>query len=156
MVVHFGDAFQHLAENESSAFLRLRNRVKHNLFGNPLDFNVHLNRGDALFGTGHLEVHIAEEVLKSLNIRHNHVFAGFGVFDKSHRAARHRRLNRHAGVHQRHRGTAYGSHRRRTVRRKNIRYHADGVREFFFRRNHGYKRAFRKSAVSDFAATGAS
>jgi hypothetical protein len=28
----------------------------------PVDLDVHLQRGDAVFGTGHLEVHVAEVI----------------------------------------------------------------------------------------------
>lgn len=49
MIGDFGNAREHLIQNESSAFLRLRDRVEHDLFGNALDLDVHLNGRDALF-----------------------------------------------------------------------------------------------------------
>ena len=155
MIVDFGDTFEHLAENKSSAFLRLSDRVKHDLFGNAFDLDIHLNRSNTLFRTRNLEIHIAEEIFKPLNIRHNDVFTRFGIFDKPHGTTRDGSLDGNARIHQSHRGTAHGSHRGRTVRRKNIGHHADRVREFFFRGDYGNESAFRKRAVTDFAATGA-
>ena len=37
-----------------------------------MNLQVHLNGGDALLCTGNLKVHIAEEILKALNIDHGH------------------------------------------------------------------------------------
>ena len=65
-------------------------------------------------GTGHLEVHVAEVVFVTEDVgQHDEVVA---FLDQAHRDAGDRRLDRHAGVHQRQRGTADRGHRGGTVR----------------------------------------
>ena len=59
---NFGHAFEHFAQNEFSAFVSLIYRRVHNLFGNALDFYIHLDSGDTVFSSRDLKVHIAEEV----------------------------------------------------------------------------------------------
>ncbi len=43
--------------------LRLIERDAHDLFGDAGDLDVHLQRGDAILGARHLEVHVAEMIL---------------------------------------------------------------------------------------------
>ena len=149
---NFGNAFQHFAENELSALVRLLDRGVHDLFGNALDLDIHLNGGDALLRTSDFEVHIAEEVFKTLNIRHDAEFARLLILDKTHCNACDGSLDRHARVHERHRRTADGSHGRRAVGGENIVDDADRVRELLFGGNDGNERTLRKRAVPDLAA----
>ena len=58
-----GQRLGHLAEDVQAAVLRLRQRIAHDLEGDRGDLDVHLQRGDALLGAGHLEVHVAEVIL---------------------------------------------------------------------------------------------
>src|SRR5438067_1623996 len=64
-----------------------------------LDLDVHLNRRHAVARAGDLEVHVAEMIFRTQNIREDRGAAAIG--DQTHRHARTRRLHRHAGVHQR-------------------------------------------------------
>ncbi len=63
-----------------------------------------------------------------------------------------RRLDRHAGVHQRERRAADRAHRRRAVRLERLRDDADRVRELLRRRDHRLERPLRERAVADVAA----
>ena len=55
--------FLHLAQDMQTAVLGTGQRHLHDFLGDALDLDVHLQRGDAVVGTGHLEVHVAEVVL---------------------------------------------------------------------------------------------
>ena len=57
------ERLRHLAEDVHAAVFRLRERDLHDLLGDAGDLDVHLQRGDAVFGAGHLEVHVAEMIL---------------------------------------------------------------------------------------------
>ena len=59
-----GSALRHLAEDVQAAVLAPgRGRLPHDLLGDALDLDVHLQRGDAFRGAGDLEVHVAEMIL---------------------------------------------------------------------------------------------
>ena len=60
----------------------------HNLFGNALDFYIHLDCGNALLRARNLKVHVAEEVFETLNIGQYLEFARLLIFDKTHCDAR--------------------------------------------------------------------
>ena len=69
-----------------------------------MDLDIHLDRGDTLVCTSHLEVHIAEEVLQPLDIRQHDIIV---VRLAGHQTAGNTcngRLDRHTCRHQRHRG----------------------------------------------------
>src|SRR5574338_640964 len=53
----------HLAEDVHAALVRLRQRGAHDFFGDAVDLDIHLQRGNAIAGAGHLEVHVAEVIL---------------------------------------------------------------------------------------------
>ena len=94
--------------------------------GMPVDLRVELERGDELRGAGDLEVHVAERVLGAEDVGERRVLA-LGVHE-AHRDAGDRRLDRHAGVHQRQRRAAHRRHRRRAVRREHVGDDAQRVR----------------------------
>jgi hypothetical protein len=56
-------------------------------------------------GAGHLEVHVAEVILVAEDVGQHREAVAF--LDQAHRDAGHRRLDRHAGVHQREAGAAH-------------------------------------------------
>ena len=56
------DRLQHLVEDEQPRVAGLGQRLLHDLVGDALDLDVHLERGDALGRAGDLEVHVAEVV----------------------------------------------------------------------------------------------
>src|SRR6202000_86928 len=58
-----GDDLVHLAEDVQTAVLRLGQGLLHDLLGDALDLDVHLQRGHAGGGARDLEVHVAQVVL---------------------------------------------------------------------------------------------
>ena len=91
------------------------------------DLDVHLQRGDAVGGAGDLEVHVAEVILGALDVGQHDVVVA--LLDQAHRDARDRRLDRHAGVHQRERRAADRGHRGGAVRLEDLGDDAHRVRE---------------------------
>ena len=77
-------------------------------------------------GAGDLEVHVAERVLGTEDVGEGDVLAL--VEHEAHRDAGDRRLDRHAGVHQRQRRAAHRRHRRGAVRREHVGDDAHRVR----------------------------
>src|SRR5262249_6634451 len=61
----------HLAQDVDAAILRLRKRHLHDLLVDRGDLDVHLERGDAALGAGDLEVHVAEVILVTQDVREN-------------------------------------------------------------------------------------
>ena len=114
----FSDALQHFPHDEGAAALRLFKRRGENFPGNPGNFDIHLNRRNALLCPGDFEIHIAEGVFHTLNIGQNSVL--IAVFDEPHRYARNRPPNGNAGIHQGQRAAADASHRARAVRFENL------------------------------------
>src|SRR5581483_5404805 len=102
---------------------RLRERALHDLARDPRDLDVHLERGDPVARAGDLEVHVAEVVLRPLDVREDDVVVA--LLDEAHRDAGDRRLDRDPGVHQRERRAADGAHRRRAVRLERLGDEAD-------------------------------
>ena len=87
----------------------LLQRSFHDLLGDPLDLDVHLQRGDAFGGPRNLEVHIAEVILIAEDIRENGVSIAF--LHEAHGHTGNRCFDRHTGIHQRQRGSADAGHR---------------------------------------------
>ena len=71
------------------------------------------------------------------------------VEDQAHRHAGHRRAQRHAGVHHRHRAAAHAGHRRGAVALEDVRDDADGVGELLLGRHHRHQRPFGQRTVAD-------
>jgi hypothetical protein len=81
-----------------TASLGLLQCLLHDLFGDAFDLDVHLQGGDALSGTGDLEVHVAQVIFVTQDVGQDDEALAF--LDQTHGDTRHRRLDRHAGVHQ--------------------------------------------------------
>src|SRR5690606_8836720 len=126
-----GDGVGHFAQDVDAAALGLLEGDLHDLLGNAGDLDVHLQAGDALIGTGHLEVHVAQVIFVTQNVRKNGELLAFQ--DQAHGDTRDRTRQRHAGIHQRQRGAADGCHRGRAVGLGDLGYDADRVGEFFDR-----------------------
>src|SRR3546814_8924239 len=67
----FAQSLRHFAKDVRPAFIRLRQRLLHDGFGDARDLDVHLKAGDAFAGSGHLEIHVAQMILVSKDIRKN-------------------------------------------------------------------------------------
>jgi len=61
-VARAGQRLGHLTEDMHPAVLRLRERLLHDGFVDASDLDVHLERGDALCGACHLEIHVSQMV----------------------------------------------------------------------------------------------
>ena len=58
----------HLAQNMQTRFFGLRQRNLHDFFGNALNFNIHLQSGNAFGGACYFEIHVAQMVFVAQNI----------------------------------------------------------------------------------------
>src|SRR5690606_22463415 len=109
----FGDRLGHLAEDVQAAAPGLVEGDLHDLLGDAVDLDVHLQGGDAFRGSGDLEVHVAQMVLVAQNVAEH--CEALILFDQAHGNAGYGLLQRYAGIHQRQRGAADGGHGGRTV-----------------------------------------
>ena len=143
----------HAGENLLAAFTSLRQRNLHDFLGDALNLDVHLQGGDTVFGTGDLEVHVAQVVFIAEDIGEHREAVAF--LDQAHGDTGHVRLERHARIHHRQRAAAHGGHGTGTIGFHDFGDHTDGVAEFFAGRQHRRQRAFGQTAMPDFAALGA-
>src|SRR5690606_34034229 len=141
----------HLAEDMRAAGLCLLERLGHDLLGDPGDLDVHLERGDPLLGAGHLEVHVAEVILVTEDVREDGKV--LALEDQAHRDARDRARDRHAGIHHRQAPAAHRRHRARAVGFGDVAENTDRVGELFLRRQHRVQRAPGELAVADLTPT---
>ena len=150
-----GDNGQHnFIEDVAACLVGLVKSLADNSGGQTVYFKIHLDSGDALLRAGDLEVHVAEEVLETLDINHGHEAVALG--NKAAGDTGNGSLYRHAGRHKGEGRAADGSLRGRAVGRKNLGDEAQAVRELLNARDNGQKSALRKCAVTYLAASGAS
>ena len=102
LVARRGDGRVHHLEDLQAGHLGLVERGGQHVGGDAVDLRVELQGGDRVGGAGDLEVHVAERVLGTEDVGERRVLA-VGV-DEAHGDAGDRRLDRHAGVHQRQAG----------------------------------------------------
>ena len=146
---HLRDCLQHLVEDERTRILRLLECALHDLSRDSRDLDVHLQCGDAVSRAGDLEVHVAEMVLGTLDVREDHVV--IALLHEPHRDPRDGCLDGNARIHERECRAAHGTHRRRAVRFKCLRDQANRVRKLVRRRNHRLERTLCERTVSDVA-----
>ena len=84
-----GDDLVHLAQNVQPRGERLLQRGFHDLLGDAVDLDVHLQRGDAVAGARNLEVHVAEMILVAKYVGEHRKTVS--VLHQSHGNARDRR-----------------------------------------------------------------
>ena len=119
------DGLRHLAEDVQPSLVGLIQCLLHDLTGDPIYLDVHLQRGDTVSGACHLEVHITQVVLVAHDVGQHHVLVAF--LDKPHGNTGNGRFDGHAGVHQRHAGAANAGHRARSVGFGDFRYDTDNI-----------------------------
>ena len=153
-----GDDRSHdVVEDVFSGLLGLGEGFTDDLGGQAVDFEVHLDGGDTLLGTGDFEVHIAVEVLEALDVDHGHEVAvdAFVTGDEAAGDAGDRSLDRDTGCHQGQGGTADGSLGSRAVGGQDFGDDTHGIRELFDARKDRDKGLLGKSAVADLTTAGA-
>ena len=128
--------------------LRLLQRLADDLLRDAGDLDVHLQRGDAVTRAGDLEVHVAEVILGALDVGQDRVVVA--LLDEAHGDAGDRRLDRHAGVHQRERRPQTEA-MSGAVRLQRLRHDADRVREVLRGRDHRLQGPLCQGAVADVA-----
>jgi hypothetical protein len=139
--------------DEHARPLRLFERVAHDLLGDAGDLDVHLQGSDARRRPRDLEVHVAEMVLRTLDVGEDDVVVPF--LDEAHRDARNGRRDRYAGVHQGQRRATHRSHRRGAVRLERLGDETDRVGELLGAGDNGLQSPLCQSTVPDVAALGA-
>src|SRR5262245_35138076 len=144
-----GDRREHRLEDRDARPLRLLERRAHDLLRYAGDLDVHLQGGDPVPRSGHLEVHVTEVILGALDVGEADVVVA--LLHEAHRDAGDGRRDRHARVHQGKRGAAHGAHRRRAVRLERLGDRADRVREVLDRRDDRLECPLRECAVTDVA-----
>src|SRR5690606_35496685 len=146
------DGLGHLAEDEIATVAGLAQRDLHDLLGDAGDLDVHLQAGDAIGGTGHLEVHVAKVIFITEDVGQDSELLAFE--DQAHGNAGDGLFHGNACIHQRERGAADSRHGRRSVGLGDFRNDTQGVGEFLGAgpdRIHG---APGQLAVPDLAASG--
>ena len=82
-----------------TTFLGLVQCFLHDLGSDTVDLDIHLERGHTLLGAGDFEVHVAEMILVTENIRQHGKAIIF--LDQTHCDSRNRGLQRYTRIHQR-------------------------------------------------------
>ena len=146
------DGLRHLAQDVHAPGIGLVEGHAHDLLGDAGDLDVHLQRGDALLGARHLEVHVAQMVLVAQDVgEHGEAVA---LLDEPHGDAGNRTLERDAGIHQGERGAAHRGHRRGAVRLGDLGDNAQGVGELLRARQQRMHRAPGELAVANLTPAG--
>ncbi len=147
------DGADHLVEDVQARFTCLVQCTLQDVAAQTVDLDVHLDGRDTLFGAANLEVHVAERILVAEDVGEDCVAVAF--LDEAHRHTGHRRLDRHAGIHQRECAAANRSHRGGAVGLGDFRDNAQGVGELFLAGKDLRDGALGQVAVTHFATTGA-
>ncbi len=106
----FGQGIRHLVQDVQTAGFGLCQGFGHDFRCNTRNLDVHLQRGDAVFGTSHFEVHVAEVIFVAEDVGQDRVIAI--VFqNQTHRNTRNWRFERNASVHHGQRATTNRRHR---------------------------------------------
>src|SRR6185295_384684 len=147
-----GDRRIHDVEEMHPRLPRLFQGVRHQLIGNARDLDVHLERGHARARPGHLEVHVAEVILDSLDVGQDRDV--LALLDQPHRHSGDVRLDRHAGVHEREAAATDGRHRGGPVRFEDVGDDSDRVREVDVGGNQRLDRSLGQRAMPDLAPAG--
>ena len=89
----------HFAQNVQTPMTRLIERNAHDLRGHTLDLDIHLQGRDAVLRAGHLEVHIAQVILVTEDVRQHLEAPAFE--HEAHRNPCNRSQERNSRIHER-------------------------------------------------------
>src|SRR5690554_6878893 len=143
-----GDNLVHLVQDVQTRSVGLLQGDFHDFVGNTLDFDIHLQGSYAVFGTGNLEVHVAQVIFVTQDVCQNRELVAF--LDQTHGDTGNRRLQGHTCVHKSQGRTTHGSHGAGTVGFSDLGHRTDGVREFFDGRHNRGHATLGQTTVTDF------
>src|SRR6056297_335001 len=141
----------HLAQDVQTRCVCLLKRKLHDLVGDAVDLDIHLQGGYALLSTGNLEIHIAQVIFVTQDVSQDRELVAF--FDQTHGNTGYRRLDGYTGVHQCQAGATDRSHGAGTVGFSDLGNRTDGVGELFNRRHDRQNTTLGQATVTNFAAT---
>ena len=119
------------AEFEQAALAALFQCFGHNIIGQAVHLNIHLDSRDTVSRTSYLEVHVAEEVFQTLDIGQNNIIIiGLAGYQTTGDTC-YRFFDRYTCCHQRHGRCTDTCLRSRSVGFGCLRYGTDRIREFF-------------------------
>ncbi len=150
-VARLVDGLEHLLEDVQTGGPGLIDGITDGAHRQSGDLHVHLQGGDALFSAGHLEVHVAEEILNALDVGEDaHLLA---LPDQAHGRPAHRSGQGDTGIHQRQGAAADRTHGGGAVGAEHLRDHPQHVGEGLFAGQHGHQSPLSQGAVADLAST---
>ena len=152
VAARLGDGLVHDPQDVQPAFARLSQRLCQDFRAHPLDLDVHLEGRDAVFGSGNLEVHVAEVILLPEDVAQDDELVAF--LHQAHGDARNGLLHPHARVQEAQGAAAHGGHGGGAVGLEDFRDDAQGVREVFLLGEDHADGPLRQVAVPDLAAAG--
>ena len=118
-----------------------------------MDLDIHLDRCDTFVSTAYLEVHVSEEVLKTLDIGKNDVIVVCLACYKTAGDTGYHSLDRNTCCHKGQGRCTDAGLGCGTVGLHCLRYSTDRVRELFLAREYRYKGTLSKSAMTDLTAS---
>ena len=154
VLTRFADGLHHFAHDVQATLTGLLEGFLQYFVAQAVHLDIHLGSGDAVLGTGHLEVHIAQVIFVTEDIGQDGiaVVRVLGIGDQTHGHTGHRLADLHAGVHEGEAAAADGSLRRGTVGFQDIGNDAHGVREFRSLGHNGLEGAPGQVSVADLTA----
>ena len=139
----------HLVKEPELTYASLFERLAHNLGCDAHDLDVHLQRRDALTGSGNLEVHVAVMIFGTCDVGKDGVVIAF--LDEAHGDTSNGAFDGDSSGHQRKRSSADSCHGGRTVRLKDVGNDAESVWRYILARQDGFESAPCECAVADLA-----
>ena len=118
-----------------------------------MNLDIHLDCSNSVSCSRYLKVHIAEEILKTLNIGEYQIILVTLSGNQTAGNARNRLSNRHTGSHQGHTGCTGGSHGSGTVGLHRLGNGTNGIGELLYRRKHRNQGLLCEGTVSDFSSS---
>ena len=123
--------FHNFSQNILSCLFGLCNSLFNDRTGQTMDLDIHLDRCDTIMCTCHLEIHIAEEILQTLDIGQNDIIIiGLAGYQTTGDTC-YRFFDRYTCCHQRHGRCTDTCLRSRSVGFECLRYGTDRIWEFF-------------------------
>ncbi len=142
-----------LIEDILSCFLGTSDCFLYDLSCKTVDLNIHLDCSDTVMSSGYLEVHVAEEVLKTLDIGKNDIVIICITCNQTAGNTCNRFLDRYAGCLKGHSGrtdTCLGS---RSVGLKSLGYCTNRIWEFLYAWKYRNKCSLSQCSMSDLTAS---